>query len=254
MCGRYVMARAVGDLLAVFDAELENEIALEKSWNVAPTDAVPIVLERLVDDDVKRQLHVAKWGLVPSWAKDPKGGARLINARSETLLEKPSFKKAVVARRCAVPADGYYEWKKGEGKNKQPYYVHPVDGHGLVFAGLYEWWRDQSASPDDPARWLLSMSILTADTPTADSARTRRSASVFDELTSLHDRVPLPMSTETMEAWLDPREKDAAGLVDLVRSRAHDAAADWTLDPVGAAVGNVRNNSPELIEPVEGLF
>ncbi|MFP3686170.1 SOS response-associated peptidase family protein, partial [Bacillus sp. SIMBA_026] len=91
------------DLLADFDAELENEIALEKSWNVAPTDAVPIVLERLIDHDVKRQLHVAKWGLVPSWAKDPKGGARLINARSETLLEKPSFKKAAVARRCAVP-------------------------------------------------------------------------------------------------------------------------------------------------------
>ncbi|BCW45803.1 SOS response-associated peptidase [Arthrobacter sp. StoSoilB5] len=248
------MARAVGDLLADFDAELENEIALEKSWNVAPTDAVPIVLERLVDDGLKRQLHVARWGLVPSWAKDPKGGARLINARSETLLEKPSFRKAAVARRCAVPADGYYEWKKGEGKSKQPYYVHPANGEGLVFAGLYEWWRDQSMSNDDPARWLLSMSIITADTPTSESARTRRSASVFDELTALHDRVPLPMSRDTMEAWLDPRQDDAAGLVDMVRSRAHDAAADWTLDAVGAAVGNVRNNSPELIEPVEGLF
>ncbi|MBU8867398.1 SOS response-associated peptidase [Paenarthrobacter sp. MMS21-TAE1-1] len=254
MCGRYVMARAVGDLLADFDAELENEIALEKSWNVAPTDAVPIVLERLVDDGLKRQLHVARWGLVPSWAKDPKGGARLINARSETLLEKPSFRKAAAARRCAVPADGYYEWKKGEGKSKQPYYVHPADGGGVVFAGLYEWWRDQSASDDDPARWLLSMSILTADTPTAESAITRRSASVFDELTALHDRVPLPMSRDTMEAWLNPREDDAAGLVDLVRSKAHDAAASWTLDAVGAAVGNVRNNGPELIEPVEGLF
>ncbi|XAS74698.1 SOS response-associated peptidase [Micrococcaceae bacterium Sec5.1] len=248
------MARAVGDLLADFDAELENEIALEKSWNVAPTDAVPIVLERLVDDGLKRQLHVARWGLVPSWAKDPKGGARLINARSETLLEKPSFRKAAAARRCAVPADGYYEWKKGEGKSKQPYYVHPVNGEGLVFAGLYEWWRDQSMPNDDPDRWLLSMSIITADTPTSESARTRRSASVFDELTVLHDRVPLPMSRETMEAWLDPRQDDAAGLVDMVRSRAHDAAADWTLDAVGQAVGNVRNNSPELIEPVEGLF
>ncbi|MFJ5957147.1 SOS response-associated peptidase [Paenarthrobacter sp. NPDC092416] len=243
------MARAVGDLLADFDAELEHELELEKSWNVAPTDAVPIVLERLVDDGLKRQLHVARWGLVPSWAKDPSGGARLINARSETLLEKPSFRKAAVARRCAVPADGYYEWKKGEGKSKQPYYVHPDDGGGLVFAGLYEWWRDQSKGNDDPGRWLLSMSILTADTPTAQS-----SDSVFDELTALHDRVPLPMSTETMEAWLDPREDDAAGLVDLVRAGAHDAAAGWTLDAVGAAVGNVRNNSPELIQPVEGLF
>ena len=248
------MARAVGDLLAEFDAELENEIALEKSWNVAPTDAVPIVLERLVEDAPRRQLHVAKWGLVPSWAKDAKGGARLINARSETLLEKPSFRKAAAARRCAVPADGYYEWKKGEGKSKQPYYVHRGGGHGLVFAGLYEWWRDQTLPEDDPGRWLLSMSILTADTPTAETARTRRSASVFDELTSLHDRVPLPMSPETMEAWLNPREKDAEGLVDLVRSKAHDAAADWMLDAVGAAVGNVRNNSPELIEPVQGLF
>ncbi|MFP3580391.1 SOS response-associated peptidase [Arthrobacter sp. fls2-241-R2A-200] len=259
MCGRYVMARAVGDLLADFDAELDSEnarkeIALEKSWNVAPTDAVPIVLERLLDDGPKRQLHVAKWGLVPSWAKDAKGGARLINARSETVLEKPSFRKAATARRCAVPADGYYEWKKGEGKSKQPYYVHPGNGAALAFAGLYEWWKDPSAAEDDPGRWLLSMSILTADTPTAESAQTRRSASVFDELTTLHDRVPLPMSRETMQAWLDPREKDAAGLVEMVRSRAHDAAADWTLDPVGTAVGNVRNNSPELIEPVQGLF
>ncbi|MBN9129470.1 MAG: SOS response-associated peptidase [Paenarthrobacter ureafaciens] len=254
MCGRYVMARAVGDLLAEFDAELEKEVALEKSWNVAPTDTVPIVLERVVEESVKRQLHVAKWGLVPSWAKDAKGGARLINARSETLLEKPSFRKAAVARRCAVPADGYYEWKKGEGKNKQPYYVHPGNGGGVVFAGLYEWWRDQSLPEDDPARWLLSMSIITADTPTAESARTRRSASVFDELTALHDRVPLPMSKDTMEAWLDPKEKDAEELVRMVRSRAHDAAADWTLDAVGAAVGNVRNNSPELIEPVQALF
>ncbi|GAA2867432.1 putative SOS response-associated peptidase YedK [Paenarthrobacter ilicis] len=254
MCGRYVMARAVGDLLAEFDAELENEILVGKSWNVAPTDAVPIVLERLVEDDTKRQLHLAKWGLVPSWAKDAKAGARLINARSETVLEKPSFRKAAISRRCAVPADGYYEWKKGDGKSKQPYYVHPGDGHGLVFAGLYEWWKDPAAASDDPGRWLLSMSILTADTPTAESAGTRRSASVFDELTSLHDRVPLPMNAETMQAWLDPREKDAEGLVELVRSRAHETAADWTLDPVGSAVGNVRNNSPELIEPVEGLF
>ncbi len=243
------MARAVGDLLADFDAELERELDVEKSWNVAPTDPVPIVLERLVDGTPKRQLHVARWGLVPSWAKDPSGGARLINARSETLLEKPSFKKAVLSRRCAVPADGYYEWKKGEGKSKQPYYVHAKDGSALAFAGLYEWWRDPTKEEGDPLRWLLSTSIVTADTPTASAAD-----SVFDELTALHDRVPLPMSRSTMEAWLDPKVDDAAGLVDLVRSGAHDAAAAWTLDAVGAAVGNVRNNGPELIEPVEGLF
>lgn len=102
------MARAVGDLLAEFDAELEDEVVIPPSRNVAPTDDVPIVLERLVDDGQARrqvrQLHVARWGLVPSWAKDPSGGARMINARSESVLEKPAFRKAIRSRRCAVPA------------------------------------------------------------------------------------------------------------------------------------------------------
>lgn len=98
------MARAVGDLLAEFDAELEDEVSIPPSWNVAPTDAVPIVLERVKDDHEVRQLHVARWGLVPSWAKDPGIGSRMINARSETVLEKPAFRKAAQSRRCAVPA------------------------------------------------------------------------------------------------------------------------------------------------------
>ena len=127
MCGRYVMARAVGDLLAEFDAGLEEEIVIPPSWNVAPTADVPILLERLVDGSPVRQLHVARWGLVPSWAKDPAIGSKMINARSESVLEKPAFRKATRSRRCAVPADGYYEWK-GEGRSKQPYYVHPKDG------------------------------------------------------------------------------------------------------------------------------
>ena len=102
------MARAVGDLLAEFDAELEEEVNIPPSWNVAPTDAVPIVLERLKEGDAGprevRQLHVARWGLVPSWAKDPGIGSRMINARSESVLEKPAFRKAAKSRRCAVPA------------------------------------------------------------------------------------------------------------------------------------------------------
>ena len=116
------MARAVGDLLAEFDAGLEEEIVIPPSWNVAPTADVPILLERLVDGEPVRQLHIARWGLVPSWAKDPGIGSKMINARSESVLEKPAFRKATRARRCAVPADGYYEWK-GEGRSKQPYYV-----------------------------------------------------------------------------------------------------------------------------------
>jgi putative SOS response-associated peptidase YedK len=249
MCGRYVMARAVGDLLAEFDAELENEIAIPPSWNVAPTDDAPIVLERFIDGGAARQLHIARWRLVPSWAKDPGIGPKMINARSETVLEKPAFRKAVQSRRCAVPADGYYEWKQGEGRSKQPYYVHPREGAGMVFAGLYEWWKDPSLPQGDPARWMLSMSIMTADSPPEGAEST-----VFGELTALHDRVPLPMSRETMAAWLDPQVDDAAGLVDLVRSGVKDVASGWRVDSVGQAVGNVRNNSPELIEPVEALF
>ena len=242
------MARAVGDLLAEFDAELEDEVAIPPSWNVAPTADVPILLERLVDGEPVRQLHIARWGLVPSWAKDPGIGSKMINARSESVLEKPAFRKATRARRCAVPADGYYEWK-GEGRAKQPYYVHPRDGHPIVFAGLYEWWKDPTLPAGEPAQWMLSMSIMTADSPPAGTEGT-----VFAELTALHDRVPLPMSRDTMAAWLDPQADDAAGLVDLVRSGVKDVAAGWQVDSVGKAVGNVRNNSPELIEPVEALF
>ncbi|MFJ5860187.1 SOS response-associated peptidase [Pseudarthrobacter sp. NPDC092439] len=254
MCGRYVMARAVGDLLAGFDAALEDEVHIPPSWNVAPTDEVPIVLERLVEDGGPaprhvRQLHVARWGLVPSWAKDPSIGSRMINARSESVLEKPAFRKAVRSRRCAVPADGYYEWKQGPGKAKQPYYVHPGTDHGLAFAGLYEWWKDPSVPDGEPARWLLSTSILTADTPPPGTEST-----VFGKLTELHDRVPLPMDKDTMRAWLDPAADDAAELVDLVRARVRDVAADWKVETVGREVGNVRNNGPELIRPVEALF
>ncbi|XAS62726.1 SOS response-associated peptidase [Micrococcaceae bacterium Sec5.8] len=248
MCGRYVMARAVGDLLAEFDAGVADEVALPPSWNVAPTADVPILLERLVDGEPVRQLHVARWGLVPSWAKDPRIGSKMINARSESLLEKPAFRKATRARRCAVPADGYYEWK-GEGRGKQPYYVHPKDGHPIAFAGLYEWWKDPSRTGDDPERWLLSTSIITTDSPPAGYA-----GGMLAELTALHDRVPLPMDRETLQAWLDPQAEDAAGLVDLVRAGAHDVAEGWRIDAVGTAVGNVKNDSLELIRPVGSLF
>jgi putative SOS response-associated peptidase YedK len=262
MCGRYVMARAVGDLLARFDAELEKEMAeigqetrLQPSWNIAPTTEVPIVLERLVDGGVTRQLHVARWGLVPSWAKDPGIGAQMINARSETVLEKPAFREAVRARRCAVPADGYYEWKVS-GKGKQPYYVHgaddgvhSVDSGGMVFAGVYEWWKDLSKAAGDPGRWILTTSILTTASPASLGGSSE--VPVLRELAALHDRIPVAMNARTMQEWLSPGADDAPALVDRVRSQAHRAAEGWIIDPVGAAVGNVRNDSPELIQRVE---
>jgi putative SOS response-associated peptidase YedK len=258
------MARAVGDLLARFDAELEQELTVRPSWNIAPTSHVPVVLERLVDGGVARQLHLARWGLVPSWAKDSGIGAKMINARSETVLEKPAFREAVSSRRCAVPADGYYEWK-GSGKGKQPYYVHAADDGGMVFAGVYEWWRDLSKAAGDPGRWILSTSILTtSSTPEGStpegSPPGKSEAPVLGELAALHDRVPVAMSAAAMDKWLSPGAVDAAGLVHLVRSQALRVAAGWRIDPVGPAVGSVRNDSAELIQrvepagPVEALF
>ena len=238
MCGRYVMARAVGDLVAELEAEADANLELRASWNVAPTTDVPIVLERLVDGALHRQVHVAKWGLVPRWAKDPGVAVRAFNARSETVLEKPTFRAAAKARRCAVPVEGYYEWKKLPDGKKQPYFVHAKDGSLITFAGLYEWWKDPEKDDADPEAWLLSCTILTMESP-ADG-----------ELATLHDRLPVPMGSEFMAEWLNPAPGEVAGLLDRVLSEAHQLAGEWQLDPVGADVGNVRNNSPELTAPL----
>ncbi|WP_183512597.1 SOS response-associated peptidase [Paeniglutamicibacter cryotolerans] len=251
MCGRYVMARAIGDLVAEAEAEADANLELRQSWNIAPTTEVPIILERIVDGRAVRQAHIAKWGLVPGWAKDPAVGVRAFNARSETVLEKPTFRSAVKSKRCAVPAEGYYEWlSAGTAKGtKRPFYVHPKDDSVIFFAGLYEWWKDPEKAEDDPDRWLLSTTILTTDAPSEGSG-----VGVLDELHRLHDRLPIPLSSDSMAEWLDPENKDAPTLVDLVRSEAYAVATGWQLREVGSAVGNVRNNGPELIEPISGLF
>lgn len=239
MCGRYVMARAVGDLVAELEAEAEASLELRASWNVAPTTDVPIVLERIIDGAVHRQVHVAKWGLVPGWAKDPAVGVRAFNARSETVLEKPTFRAAAKARRCGVPVEGYYEWKKSpDGKSKQPYFVHRPGGELITFAGLYEWWKDPAKEDGAADQWLLSCSILTMPSPEEG------------ELATLHDRLPIPLDPGGLAEWLDPENKVPAPLLEAALAEAWELAAEWVLDPVSAAVGNVRNNGPELIEAV----
>ncbi|MBG6083322.1 SOS response-associated peptidase [Zhihengliuella flava] len=254
MCGRYVMARATGDLLAEADAVLGEQVEAEDlspSWNVAPTTNVPIVVERLQGTAVHREVYGAHWGLVPRWAKDRQIGVRAFNARSETVTEKPMFRSAVVTRRCAVPMDGYYEWKRqdtGAKAQKQPYFVHPADGSLAFFAGLYEWWRDPSVPEDSAGGWMLSTSIVTRDSP--DPA----AAGVLGELGQLHDRLPVPLSEASMQAWIDCRDRNAAVLVERVRQDAYAVAKTWQLDPVSAAVGNVRNNAADLISPVKALF
>lgn len=219
------MATPESELVALFDIDVAGEVP-EASWNVAPTDRVPIVVEPSPRDDAPpaRRLESAMWGLVPSWAKDPTGAARAINARSETVASKPTFQTAVARRRALVPADGWYEWRKPE---RTPFYVH---GAGLAFAGIYEWWRDG----DGP--WLLSTSILTAPSVGA--------------LADLHERMPVVLPRELWDAWLDPDTVGDQELVDDAVASASDAVGLLTMHEVSKAVGNVRNDGAELIAPV----
>ncbi|APF40024.1 SOS response-associated peptidase [Neomicrococcus aestuarii] len=252
MCGRYVMARAVGDLVALAEAEADENLELRQSWNVAPTTDVPIVLERLVDDAMTRRLEVARWGLIPGWAKDASVGVRAFNARSETIIEKPTFRSAIKSKRCAIPVDGYYEWLKPEtpkGK-KRPFFVHPADDSMIFFAGIYEWWKDKTAEAvEGEEAWVLSCSIMTMASPAVDDPDP-----VLAELGQLHDRLPVPLGAEALTEWLNPENKDAAAMVDLATSQAFEVASTWNLREVGPAVGNVRNNGPELVEPRQSLF
>jgi putative SOS response-associated peptidase YedK len=236
VCGRYASSRRPEDLIDEFDIiESRVEFPIATSYNVAPTDETYVVMER--GEDPVRTLAVARWGLVPSWAKDRSIASRLINARSETLAEKPAFRKAYASRRCLVPADGYYEWYLTEAVTKagkpvkQPFYLRPSGGETLPMAGLYEWWPDPAKAEDDDDRWLLSCTIITK--------------AATDEIGMLHDRMPLVVQPEDWAAWLDPHLKDAADLL-------HPAVEiGLTAYPVSTLVNSVRNNGPELITPVE---
>jgi putative SOS response-associated peptidase YedK len=162
----------------------------------------------------------------------------MINARMETVAEKPAFRRAFASRRCLLPADGYYEWFPTKNKTKagkpakQPFFIRPKDGSVLAMAGLYEIWKDPTRDADDPERWRWTCTVLTTDAP--------------DELGRIHDRMPLLVTRERRTAWIDPRTpKD--DLPDLLVPAQQTGLEAY---PVSTAVGNVRNNGPELVEPV----
>ncbi len=236
MCGRFVVAEVGSELVGVLRVDVESDDLPEPSYNIAPTSRVAIVLDSAKTDPPTRRLEPARWGLVPAWAKDLSIGARAFNARSEELEDKPMFRRALEKRRAIVPASGYYEWKK-VGDQKIPHYIHPADGSPLCFAGLYEWWKDPAKPDDDPDKWVLSFTILTRDS--------------IGSLGSIHDRMPLFLDVDHADAWLDTATDNVRDVLDAAIDAA-PAVAD-TLDNhiVGKAVGNVRNNSPELIEPIE---
>lgn len=233
MCGRYVMSRSTGDLLGAFDAK-EAEGSIRPSWNVAPTQDVPIIAERLDEGSIERKLLVAKWGLVPSWSKNVKLGSKLINARSETILDKPSFRSAAVKRRALLPAEGYYEWQKTDDGKKIPNYLFSETEELLAFAGLYEFWPDPELPEDDPGKWLLSCTVLTT--------------TAHDSLGHVHDRAPVIIPRDMFADWLDPGTTDKSDVQQLL-----DAVPEPVLTPriVTDRVNSVRNNGPELLEPAE---
>lgn len=244
MCGRYASSRRPEDLVEEFELDESHvETALAPDYNVAPTKDVYAVVQRRPSNDktqpAQRQLRVLTWGLIPSWAKDPSIGNKMINARLETVDEKPAFRKAFAARRCLLPADGYYEWYSTSQNNaagkpvKQPFYITPADESTLAMAGLYEIWRDPTRDESDPARFRWTCTILTT--------------SAEDNLGHLHDRMPLLVEPERYGAWLDPTTSSAEALKRLLVPAAPGRLEAY---PVSTQVNNVKNNGAELVEPL----
>ena len=234
MCGRYATTRTPAQLDDAFGARLADSfVDLEPDYNVAPTKQAPLVIGRVPDDaPAHRELLTATWGLVPSWAKDRAIGNKMINARSETVAEKPAFRRAFAKRRALVPADGYYEWYAGRAgaprQPKQPFFITAPDREVLGLAGLYEFWR---ASPDDD--WLITFTILTT--------------SAEDAAGRLHDRAPLLVLPDARDAWLEPRDHGRDALMSMLVPATPGRLEAF---PVSTAVNNVRNNGPELVEPL----
>jgi putative SOS response-associated peptidase YedK len=223
VCGRYSLTRPeeVPDVLAPVLDDPALPVGFAPRYNIAPTQTLPIVANR-----EKRVIELARWGLVPSWADDLSIGARLINARGESLSQKPAFRDAFARRRCLVPADGFYEWKRA-GKTKQPHFIHPAPRRAFAFAGLWASWR----APDQT--WVISYTIVTCP------------ASPL--VAPLHDRMPVVVAPEDFDRWLTREPLDPDALQDIV---APSGPAGWTIEPVSEAVNRVENDGPECLAPM----
>lgn len=222
MCGRFVAstpADVVARLFEVDDVRLPDERA---SYNVAPTDEVRTVVQR----GSGRSLEARRWGLVPHWESSADGAAKRINARAETVAERSSFRDAFAAKRCIVPADGFYEWRTLADGTKQPYYIRRLDGRPLAFAGLRATWGPPGAE------LLRTCAIVTTDANEA--------------LSALHDRMPVVLPKHAWDRWLDPAETDTEWLRSLLVPAPEDLLG---FVAVSRAVNSVRNDGPELIEP-----
>jgi putative SOS response-associated peptidase YedK len=239
MCGRFVQASSPELLVARFGVDEPAATRHEPSYNVAPRATVYAVRDRAEGDggvgDRRRYLSDLRWGLIPSWAKDPKVGDRMINARAESLADKPAYERAFRRHRCLVPAEGFYEWQR-RGSRKQPMFIRRRDGEPMAFAGLWAAWRDRGeggfADPDGD--WLRSCAIVTTN--------------ANNTLAPLHDRMPVVLEERDWDRWLDPGSGDVDALAHLLQPASDDLLVAY---PVGTAVNSADNDGPELVERVE---
>lgn len=250
MCGRYATTRSAADLSALFESYDDTGGRLTADYNVAPTDPAPVVRMSRVNG---RTISVARWGLVPSWAKDSRGAARMINARAETVATSNAFAASFARRRCLIPADGWYEWVRRDGARKQPYFMTPSDGSVLAFAGLWSVWRgaegragaastaDRPADADSTAE---ADSTVGAAEPLLTCGVVTTAA--LGDLALVHDRMPLLLPPERWAAWLAGAGEPA----ELLAPPGDRTLATIEIRPVGPAVGDVRNDGPELVARV----
>lgn len=226
MCGRFAADASVDELVEFFEIDQVDDSLPPPRYNIAPTMDVAAVVAVAGAEGPQRRLRSFRWGLVPSWQTDPRRGARLINARAETVAQRPSFRAAFARRRCIIPVLGYYEWRKaplGPKGSTQPYFFRAHSGQPLALAGLYEFWR----GPHGQA--LATATIITT--------------AAVDGAGAIHDRMPMTVPASQWEAWLDP---DRPAIVDCL-----SAATAVSLDiyPVSHAVNRVSNDAPALVKP-----
>lgn len=232
MCGRYSLTTAPEAMRALFG--FENLPNLPPRYNIAPTQQVAVV--RAPGDGGKaglRELVMMRWGLIPHWAKDASIGARMINARAETLAEKPSFREALKTRRCLVPADGFYEWRTEDGR-KQPFRIGMKGGALFAFAGLWERWTATATGGGlTEGERVESVTIVTTD--------------ANEKLRPIHPRMPVILPPEAFDGWLDPANDTAAARA-LLKPYPAEPMAFYRVRP---AVNNARNDEPDCIAPLK---
>ncbi len=211
--------------MQTLNTDVFDDAYLAPSYNVAPQSFQPVV--RLNRESGQRELAIMRWGLVPYWAKDAKVAFSTINAKAETITTSPAYREAMKRRRCLVPADWFYEWQKIDTKTKQPYAIGLKDDSTFAFAGLWERWKDEASG-----QALETYTVITTDPN--------------ELMEPIHNRMPVILAPKDYERWLQPGEPSHLP-VDLLRPYPAEEMNAWK---IGSAVGNVRNNSPELCQPL----